>query len=121
MTSPDARAKRRLERSFPYPAAPIVHDDRMKGYWLIIGTKISNDDAQSEYAKLWKPIAEKYQARINPLKVPPLLKEARDARRVVIVEFPSYDLAQACYDDLDYPDVAPLVLYEEFLGFGIVA
>lgn len=74
----------------------------MKGYWLILGTEISNESAQNEYIRLWKPIAEKYQARVNPVKVPPLLKEARDAHRVIIVEFPSYENAMACYDDPAY-------------------
>jgi hypothetical protein len=60
----------------------------MKGYWLILGTEISNDSAQSEYVSLWKPLAEKYQAQINPLRVPPLLREARDAHRLTIVGFP---------------------------------
>lgn len=82
----------------------------MKGYWLILGTEISDQEAQSEYGKLWKPIAEKYQARINPLKTPPLLKEARDAHRVVIVEFPSYELARACYDDPAYEEARRFAL-----------
>lgn len=53
----------------------------MKGYWLILGTEVSNQEAQAKYGRLWKPIAEKYQARINPLGTPPALKEARDAHR----------------------------------------
>lgn len=82
----------------------------MKGYWLIVGTEIFNEGAQSEYAKLWKPIAEKYQARINPLKVPPLLREARDASRIIVVEFPSHELAQACYDDPAYGEARSFAL-----------
>lgn len=74
----------------------------MKGYWIIIGTEVSDQDAQGEYGRLWKPIAEKYQARINPSQVPPLLIEARDAHRVIIVEFPSYEAAKACYYDPAY-------------------
>jgi uncharacterized protein (DUF1330 family) len=31
-----------------------------------------------------------------------LLKEARDTARVIIVEFPTYELAVACYDDPAY-------------------
>ncbi|TIO19749.1 MAG: DUF1330 domain-containing protein, partial [Mesorhizobium sp.] len=26
----------------------------MKGYWLIVGTEISDQEAQAEYARLWK-------------------------------------------------------------------
>ncbi|OWV77158.1 hypothetical protein ATY76_04210 [Rhizobium sp. R339] len=82
----------------------------MKGYWLIIGTEISDQEAQREYGKLWKPIGEKYNARINPLEVPPALKEARDAHRVTIVEFPSYELATACYDDPAYQEACRFAL-----------
>jgi uncharacterized protein (DUF1330 family) len=74
----------------------------MKGYWLILGTEISDQQAQAQYANLWQPIAAKYRARLHPLKVPPILKEARDIQRVVVVEFPSFELAKACYDDVDY-------------------
>ena len=76
----------------------------MKGYWLILGTAVADQSAQAEYGKLWKPIAEKYQARLNPTTVPPLLKEARNTARVVIVEFPTYEAAKACYDDPAYQE-----------------
>ncbi|MGC1576489.1 MAG: hypothetical protein WA813_10280 [Beijerinckiaceae bacterium] len=59
----------------------------MKGYWLILGTEITDEVAQDEYNRLWAPIAGKYQARLNPTKVPPLLKEARNTSRVIIAEF----------------------------------
>ena len=49
------------------------------------GTEVSDQGAQEEYGRLWAPIAEKYQARVNPTATPPLLKEARDTARVVIV------------------------------------
>ena len=74
----------------------------MKGYWVILGTKITDQAAQHEYNRLWAPIAEKYQARLHPTKLPPLLKEARNTARVVFVEFPSYEAAKACYDDPAY-------------------
>lgn len=76
----------------------------MKGYWLILGTAVADQDAQAEYGRLWKPIAEKYHARINPGKVPPVLTEARDAARVVVVEFPSFEAAKACYADPAYKE-----------------
>ena len=74
----------------------------MKGYWVILGTQITDQAAQHEYNRLWAPIAVNYQARLNPTKLPPLLKEARNTARVVIVEFPSYEAAKACYDDSAY-------------------
>lgn len=82
----------------------------MKGYWLILGTEISDQVAQSEYGRLWKPIAEKYQAKLNPQKVPPSLKEARDAHRVIVVEFPSLELAKACYSDPAYEEARRFAL-----------
>ena len=82
----------------------------MKGYWLILGSKIADQDAQTEYGRLWAPIAAKYQARINPTKTPPLLQEARDTARVVVVEFPSLEAAKACYADAAYQDALQYAL-----------
>jgi uncharacterized protein (DUF1330 family) len=84
----------------------------MKGYWLILGSEITDQEAQVEYNRLWAPIAEKYQARLNPTKVPPLLKEARDTARVIVAEFPSYEQAKACYED---------PAYQEAKGFALKA
>lgn len=82
----------------------------MKGYWLIIGTEITDEVAQKDYGEVWKPIAAKYGARVNQLATPPLLLEARDARRVIVVEFPSYEIARACYDDREYQEARLLAL-----------
>lgn len=82
----------------------------MKGYWLIVGTEVSDPEAQGEYGRLWKPIAEAYQARINPLDVPPDLREARDARRIVVVEFPTHEMAVACYEDPRYAEARDFAL-----------
>jgi uncharacterized protein (DUF1330 family) len=82
----------------------------MKGYWLILGTEVADQVAQNEYNRLWPPIAEKYQARLNPTTVPPLLKEARNTTRVIIAEFPSYELAKACYEDPAYQEARQFAL-----------
>jgi hypothetical protein len=37
----------------------------MKGYWLILGTEITDQVAQDEYNRLWAPIAAKYKARLK--------------------------------------------------------
>ena len=76
----------------------------MKGYWLILGTEVTDQAAHGEYNRLWAPIAEKFQALINPTRVPPLLKEARNTSRVIIAEFPSYEMAKACYEDPAYQE-----------------
>ncbi|WP_167506996.1 MULTISPECIES: DUF1330 domain-containing protein [unclassified Mesorhizobium] len=82
----------------------------MKGYWLIVGTEISDQEAQAEYGRLWKPIGEKYRARTNTTKQPPLLIEARDAKRMVLVEFPSLEIAKACYADPAYEEAMRFAL-----------
>ena len=82
----------------------------MKGYWLILGTEVTDQAAQDEYSRLWTPIAERYQARLNPTKVPPLLKEARNTARVIIAEFPSYEMAKACYEDPAYQEARRFAL-----------
>ncbi|MFO1050207.1 MAG: DUF1330 domain-containing protein [Geminicoccaceae bacterium] len=82
----------------------------MKGYWLILGTEVSDQEAQAEYGRLWAPIAKQYQARLNPTTVPPLLKEARNTARVIVVEFPSYEIARACYDDPSYQEAKRFAL-----------
>ncbi len=82
----------------------------MKGYWLILGSEVTDQAAQDEYRRLWGPIAEKYQARVNPASVPPLLKEATNASRVLFVEFPTYEAAKACYEDPAYLKALPFAL-----------
>jgi len=82
----------------------------MKGYWLILGTEITDQAAQDEYGRLWAPIAEKYQARLNPARVPPLLKETRNTSRVVLAEFPSLEMAKACYEDPAYQECLKFAL-----------
>jgi uncharacterized protein (DUF1330 family) len=82
----------------------------MKGYWLILGTEVTDQEAQREYGRLWAPIAQRYQARINPTSVPPALKEARDISRVIIVEFPSHEAAVECYEDPAYQEARDAAL-----------
>ena len=82
----------------------------MKGYWLVLGTEVTDQAAQDAYHRLWAPIAEKFQARLNPAKVPPLLKEARNTSRVIIIEFPSYEMAKACYEDPAYQEARQFAL-----------
>ncbi|WP_447785108.1 DUF1330 domain-containing protein [Pseudomonas germanica] len=75
----------------------------MKGYWIIFGADVTDAEAQKEYGRLWKPIAEKYGAILKPFDGN-VLKEARDTRRVLAVEFESYAKAKACYNDPAYAE-----------------
>jgi|ERR1700693_591029 uncharacterized protein (DUF1330 family) len=82
----------------------------MKGYWLILGTEITDQAAQNDYNRLWAPIAEKYQARLNPTRISLLLKETGNTSRVIIAEFPSYEMAKACYEDPAYQEARQFAL-----------
>ncbi|WP_108660054.1 DUF1330 domain-containing protein [Acuticoccus kandeliae] len=82
----------------------------MKGYWLIHATAVSDPSANETYNRLWKPIAEKYGARINAHGTEIIHKEARDSARVVTVEFPSYAIAKACYEDPAYQEALEYAL-----------
>ncbi|MCT4369162.1 DUF1330 domain-containing protein [Yangia mangrovi] len=74
----------------------------MKGYWLVLGTDVTDPEAQAEYGRLWAPIAAKYGARVRRGNEAPELVEAGDKSRILLVEFESLDVARACYDDPDY-------------------
>ncbi|MEX3933798.1 DUF1330 domain-containing protein [Paraburkholderia phymatum] len=82
----------------------------MKGYWLILGEDVKDPDAQKRYGELWAPIAAKYDAKVRVLDTHAVLKETRTTTRVVIVEFPSYEQARACYADSAYQEAAKFAL-----------
>lgn len=74
----------------------------MKGYWIILGTEVTDHEAQAKYGALWAPIAEKYQVRLIATGSSLDLKEGRNTQRMFLVEFPNFAMAKACYDDPDY-------------------
>lgn len=76
----------------------------MKGYWFVVSGGITDADARQEYGRLWKPIAEKYKAKINPMAEPVMMPEVHGTERVVVVEFPSLADAKACYEDPAYQE-----------------
>lgn len=75
----------------------------MKGYWIILGAEVKDAQAQAEYGRLWKPVGERYGATIRVLE-PDALKELTSASRALVVEFPSYEQARACYADPAYAE-----------------
>ena len=78
----------------------------MAGYWIIRGT-VKDQDAFAEYARLWKPIAQKYGAKFIAPGNQHQTREGSDCARAVIVEFESFAQAVACYDDPDYQASLP--------------
>lgn len=82
----------------------------MKGYWVVLGGDVTDQDAQKQYGALWAPIAEKYQAKLKVLDANTVLAEAGQTRRVLLVEFPSLDAAKACYADSAYQEAKAVAL-----------
>ena len=78
----------------------------MPGYWIVKGSEMRDQAAFDEYAKRWAPVAERYGAKM--LNAGGRL-DAREGAwgRVVIVEFPSFEQAVACYEDADYQASLP--------------
>lgn len=73
----------------------------MAAYWMVRGGEIKDQQALQEYGALWGPIAERYRAKViarGDHRTP----EGVDYPRVLIVEFPDYQQAVACYEDADY-------------------
>lgn len=76
----------------------------MKGYWMILATEVLDQEAHVEYNRLWKPIAERYGARLKTPQTPLDLREKRNTGRVLLVEFPSLDAARSCHEDPAYQE-----------------
>jgi uncharacterized protein (DUF1330 family) len=87
-----------------FRGSPPKKRDQMKGYWIVLGSDIADQQAQHEYAKLWTPLAAKYGAQLKALDAPTVLLEVQSTRRLTIVEFPTYEQAKACYADPAYVD-----------------
>ena len=81
----------------------------LKGYWIIFGSDVVDPDAQKEYGRLWGPIGEKYNARLKVLDAGSLV-ESLSTKRVLAVEFPSYEQAKACYHDPAYVEAMQFAL-----------
>ena len=82
----------------------------MMSAFLIVDTKIHNQEVYEEYKRLAKPIAEKfggrYRARGGALDVRET--ELWTPTRIVIIEFPDMKSAQAFVDSDEYAPVKPM-------------
>ena len=80
----------------------------MSGYWIVRSSAIENQAAFDEYARRWVPVAQKYEARlIAGGEGRHETREGDSYPRILLVEFPSYESARACYDDPDYQAALP--------------
>lgn len=80
----------------------------MAGYWIVRSSAIEDQAAFDEYAQRWLPIAGKYGASIVAGREGRHeTREGDPYPRVLLVEFPSYESALACYEDPDYQAALP--------------
>ena len=75
--------------------------------YVIVDTKIKNDEAYEEYKKLARPIAEKYggiyRARGGEMEV--LESDLWSPTRIVVVEFPDMESARAFASSEEYAPI----------------
>ena len=78
--------------------------------YLFLDTKINNLEAYEEYKILAKPIAEKYGGiyRVRGGALDVRQTELWSPTRIVIIEFPDVQSAQAFVDSDEYAPVKPM-------------
>ena len=73
----------------------------MPGFWMIRST-VTDPEAFAAYAALANPAVQKHGGRFIAFGGQHETREGSDVPRNVIIEFPTYADAVACYDDPDY-------------------
>ena len=76
----------------------------MKSYWVCIYEKIYNSEKLKEYAMKAKPAVEKYSGKFLVRGGKNRTNDGINSQRTVVVEFPDYDTAIACYDSPKYQE-----------------
>ena len=75
----------------------------MPAYWMVRSGEIKDEEALKEYQNRFVNIAPRFEAKIiarGKHQTP----EGPNFPRMLIVEFPSYDQAIACYEDAEYQE-----------------
>ncbi|MGE8643581.1 DUF1330 domain-containing protein [Acinetobacter vivianii] len=90
-----------------------------KGYWVIQCQEITDQLAMQKYAEAWKEIAKEFDAKfIAGTKTE--VVEGPEVTRVLILEFPSFQIAQDCYHSEKYTQAKILALQAMQRSFTIV-
>ena len=76
----------------------------MAGYWVVRGGDIKDEAAFAEYARRWPDIGTRFGAEVVAGKAAVDTREGTPCARQLIVRFPSYAQAVACYEDPDYQE-----------------
>ena len=75
----------------------------MAGYW-VVKVRVSDAESYGEYAKLASAAVADHGGRFVVRGQPAVTKEGEGFPRNVVVEFPSYDQAVACYESPAYAE-----------------
>lgn len=78
-----------------------------KGYWIAHIT-VTNPEAYAEYIRLDTPLVDRFGGRFIVRGGRSEVPEAAMKERHVVVEFPDYDTALACYRSEDYQRAAAI-------------
>ena len=81
----------------------------MKAYWVCIYEKIGNPEKLKEYAIKAKPAVEKFSGKFLARGGRTRTNDGINSPRTVVVEFPDYNTALACYDSLDYKEARDIL------------
>lgn len=76
----------------------------MKSYWVCIYETINNPEKLKAYAVKAKPAVEKFSGKFLARGGKSRTNDGINSPRTVVVEFPNYDTAVACYDSTDYQE-----------------
>ena len=75
----------------------------MAGYW-VVKVRVSDAESYGEYAKRAGAAVANHGGKFIVRGQPAVTREGEDFPRNVVVEFPSYDQAVACYDSPEYQE-----------------
>jgi len=78
-----------------------------KGYWIVHVT-VTDADGYPRYVAADTPVIMRHQGRFLVRGGPFTAPEGSAHERHVVIEFPSYEAALACYHSSDYQDAIKL-------------
>ena len=91
-----------------------------KGYWIIECQEITDQISMQKYANAWAEIVNEFNAQIIGGTQSSIFVEGPPKARVLILEFPSYQVAQDCYYSEKYQKAKELALNAMKRTFSII-
>lgn len=78
-------------------------------FYMIIETKVFDDETYSEYVRKVKPLVEKHGGRylVRGGKIMPF-EGCWDPERIVVIVFDSMEMWEKCFKSAEYRKIAPL-------------